>query len=109
MIPRRWKSKKVKTLREICCKVLISHWLGLCQRMSDDVKDFFSPSFRFPYFYEFNSFLFLKRRFSSCDSGKGEESSMVKEISSMVTSGLNDPRERDFILLSVLIENTALV
>lgn len=34
---------------------------------------------------------------------------MVKEISNMVTSGLNDPWERDFILLGVLIENTALV
>lgn len=82
--------------------------------MSDDVQDFFSPSFSFPYFCEFNSFfsLFLfknRDRFSSCDSGKGEERSMVKESSSMITSGLNDPQERQCILLSVFIENTALV
>lgn len=49
-------------------------------------------------------------RFSSCDSGEAEERSVVKVSSSMITSGLNDPRERfEFILLSVFTENTALV
>lgn len=60
--------------------------------------------------FSLSLFLFKNTdRFSSCDSGEAEERSMVKVSSSMITSGLNDPREREFILLSVFTENTALV
>ena len=104
-IPGRWKSKKVKTFLEIYWTLLfISHWLELCQRSQRMSKIFFLSIFQFPLFLwvQLLSFFLKKETFSSRDGGK-EERSMVKESSSMITSGRSDPQGREFILLSVFI------